>query len=127
MTYTVVVNEVPVRELLFALVRDASVNADIHPSIVGRVTLSAVDQTFDEVLDRIGRQLAIRHERQNGVLVIEPDTPVLRNYRVDYVNVVRDVRSSSSTATQVAAGGDGDASIGNNSSTAMDRYSDVQW
>ena len=119
-TYTVVVNEVPVRELLFALVRDASVNADIHPSIVGRVTLSAVDQTFDEVLDRIGRQLAIRHERQNGVLVIEPDTPVLRNYLVDYVNVVRDVRSSSSTATQVAAGGDGDASIGNNSSTDID-------
>ena len=119
-TYTVVVNEVPVRELLFALVRDASVNADIHPSIDGRVTLSAVDQTFDEVLDRIGRQLAIRHERQNGVLVIEPDTPVLRSYRVDYVNVVRDVRSSSSTATQVAAGGGGEASIGNNSSTDID-------
>ena len=119
-TYTVVVNEVPVRELLFALVRDASVNADIHPSIGGRVTLSAVDQTFDAVLDRIGRQLAIRHERQNGVLVIEPDTPVLRSYRVDYVNVVRDVRSSSSTATQVAAGGEGSASIGNNSSTDID-------
>ena len=119
-TYTVVVNEVPVRELLFALVRDASINADIHPSIDGHVTLSAIDQTFDEVLDRISRQLAIRHDRRSGVLVIEPDTPVLRSYRVDYVNVVRDVRSSSSTATQVAAGGASDASIGNNSSTDID-------
>ena len=122
-TYTVVVNEVPVRELLFALVRDASINADIHPSIEGVVTLSAVDQTFNEILGRISRQLAIRYERRDGVLVVEPDTPVLRSYRVDYVNVVRDVRSSSSTATQVAAGGEGPASIGNNSSTDIDTLS----
>ena len=123
MTYTVVVNEVPVRELLFALVRDASINADVHPSIEGVVTLSAVDQTFNEILDRISRQLAIRYERRDGVLVIEQDTPVLRSYQVDYVNVVRDVRSSSSTATQVAAGGEGSASIGNNSSTDIDSLS----
>ena len=122
-TYTVVVNQVPVRELLFALVRDASMNADIHPSTEGLVTLNAIDQTFDEVLDRIGRQLAIRFERRDGVLVVEPDTPVLRSYRIDYVNVARDVRSSSSTATQVAAGGEGRANIGNNSSTDIESLS----
>ena len=122
-TYTVVVNEVPVKELLFALVRDASLDADIHPSMRGLVTLNAVDRTLDEILDRITRQLDIRYHRRNGVLVIEPDTPVLRSYRIDYVNVVRDVRSSSSTATQVAAGGEGQASLGNNSSTDIDSLS----
>lgn len=106
-TYTVVVHEVPVKELLFALVRDGSINADVHPATEGLVTLNAVDQTLDELLDRITRQLDVRYHRRNGVLVIEPDTPVLRSYRIDYVNVVRDVRSSSSTATQVAAGGEG--------------------
>ena len=106
------VNEVPARELLFALARDASVNADVHPLTGGLVTLNAIDQTFDEILGRIAGQLDIRYRRRGGVLVIEPDTPVLRSYRVDYVNVARDMRSSSSTATQVAAGGgDGQATL----------------
>ena len=123
-TYTVVVHEVPVKELLFALVRDGSINADVHPATKGLVTLNAVDQTLDEILDRITRQLDVRYHRRNGVLVIEPDTPVLRSYRIDYVNVVRDMRSTSSTATQVAAGGgDGPASLGNNSSTDIDSLS----
>ena len=122
-TYTVVVHEVPVKDLLFALARDASINADIHPATEGVVTLNAIDQTLDEILDRITAQLDIRHLRRNGVLVIEPDTPVLRSYRIDYVNVAREVRSNSSTATQVSAGGEGQASLGNNSSTDIDSLS----
>ena len=122
-TYTVVVHEVPVKDLLFALARDASINADIHPATEGLVTLNAIDQTLDEILARITGQLDIRHLRRNGVLVIEPDTPVLRSYRIDYVNVAREVRSNSSTATQVSAGGKGQASLGNNSSTDIDSLS----
>ena len=122
-TYTVVVHEVPVKDLLFALARDASINADIHPATEGVVTLNAIDQTLDEILDRITAQLDIRHLRRNGVLVVEPDTPVLRSYRIDYVNVAREVRSNSSTATQVSAGGEGQASLGNNSSTDIDSLS----
>ena len=122
-TYTVVVNEVPAKALLFALARDASIDADIHPSIEGFVTLNAIDQTLDSILDRVSRQLGIRYRHRDGVLVVEPDEPMLRSYRIDYVNVVRDVRSSSSTATQVSAGGEGQASLGNNSSTDIDSLS----
>ena len=122
-TYTVVVNEVPVKELLFALARDASIDADVHPSIEGLVTINAIDQPLDAILDRITRQLGIRYHRREGVLAIEPDTPVLRSYRIDYVNVAREVRSTSSTATQVSAGGEGQASLGNNSSTGIDSLS----
>ncbi len=122
-TYSVVVSEVPVKALLFALARDAGVNADIHPSVAGLVTLNAIDQPLDAILDRITAQLDIRYRRRRGVLVIEPDTPVLRSYRIDYVNVARDVRSRSSTATQVSAGGEGEASLGNNSSTDIDSLS----
>ena len=121
--YTVVVSEVPVKELLFALARDAAVDAYIHPSVEGLVTLNAIDQPLDAILDRITGQLDIRYRRRNGVLMIEPDTPILRSYRIDYVNVARDVRSRSSTATQVSAGGEGEASLGNNSSTDIDSLS----
>ena len=122
-TYTVVVSEVPARELLFALARDARIDADVHPSVEGFVTLNAIDQPLDAILDRVTRQLDVRYHRHEGVLVIEPDAPVLRSYRIDYVNVARDVRSSSSTATQVSAGGEGQASLGNNSSTDIDSLS----
>ena len=122
-TYTVVVNEVPAKALLFALARDGAIDADIHPSIEGLVTLNAVDETLDSILGRVSRQLGIRYRHRDGVLVVEPDAPVLRSYRIDYVNVVRDVRSSSSTATQVSAGGEGQASLGNNSSTDIDSLS----
>ena len=122
-TYTVVVSDVPVKELLFALARDAAVDADIHPSVEGLVTLNAIDQPLDAILDRITGQLDIRYRRHNGVLVIEPDTPVLRSYRIDYVNVARDVRSYSTTATQVSTGGEGQASLGNNSSTDIESLS----
>ena len=121
--YTVVVSEVPVKELLFALARDAAADTDIHPAVEGLVTLNAIDQPLDAILDRMAGQLDIRYRRRNGVLVIEPDTPVLRSYRIDYVNVARDVRSRSSTATQVSAGGEGEASLGNNSSTDIDSLS----
>ena len=38
-TYSVVVKDVRVHELLFALARDAKLNVDIHPGIAGTVTL----------------------------------------------------------------------------------------
>ena len=37
-TYSVVVNEVSVKEILFALARESKLNIDIHPSIQGRAT-----------------------------------------------------------------------------------------
>ena len=39
-TYSVVVNNVRVQDLLFALARDAKLNVDIHPGITGSVTLT---------------------------------------------------------------------------------------
>ncbi|MCK4708253.1 MAG: type II and III secretion system protein, partial [Gammaproteobacteria bacterium] len=46
-TYTVVVNDVDVASLLFALARDAKINIDIYQDIQGKVTLNAIDQTLD--------------------------------------------------------------------------------
>ena len=51
-TYSVVVNNVAVQELLFALARDAGLNVDIHPGIRGAVTLNAIDQTLPQLLNR---------------------------------------------------------------------------
>ena len=56
-TYSVVVNNVRVQDLLFALARDAKLNVDIHPGVTGTVTLNAIDQTLPQLLGRVSRQV----------------------------------------------------------------------
>ena len=45
-TYSVVVTNLRVQDLLFALARDARINVDIHPGLTGTVTLNAINQTL---------------------------------------------------------------------------------
>jgi general secretion pathway protein D len=119
-TYRVTVHNVPVQELLFTLARDAKLNLDLHPEVQGNVTLQAIDQTLPQILDRVARQIEIRYSIEDGVLVVAPDRPFLRLYRVDYLNMQRDVTSNVATATQVASpGGAGASGAGNNSRTEM--------
>ncbi|MDJ0889581.1 MAG: hypothetical protein QNK18_00090, partial [Gammaproteobacteria bacterium] len=103
-TYTVVVNDVAVKELLFALARDAAINVDIHPQIAGTVTLNAVDQTLEQILQRLSGQVALRYEQRADTLVILPDTPFLRTYRVDYVNLSRESSNSLNLSNELASG-----------------------
>ncbi|MGH8596012.1 MAG: secretin N-terminal domain-containing protein, partial [Gammaproteobacteria bacterium] len=107
--YTVVVNEVPVRELLFALARDAEMNVDISGEIVGTVTLNAVEQTLPQILDRIAYQADLRYRVDGDHILIEPDSPFFRTYDVGYVNLARDTDTVVSVATQVATTGEGGA------------------
>jgi general secretion pathway protein D len=124
-TYSVVVTDVPVRDMLFALARDAKLNVDVHPSVSGNVTLNAIDQTLPQILDRIARQVDVRFTQESGTLQVEPDAPFLRNYKIDYVNMARDNTSSVSVATQIATtgaaavGDSGGASGTNNSTTSV--------
>jgi len=103
-TYSVVVNSVPVRDLLFALARDAKVNVDIHPGITGTVTLNAIDQTLPQLLTRISKQVDMRFELDGPNLAVMPDSPFLKHYKVDYVNMARNVTGTVSTNTQIATG-----------------------
>ena len=113
-TYSVSVHKVPVESVLFALARDAGLNVDIHPSIEGTVTLNALDQTLPQLLDRISRQVDMRYEIQSGTLLVLPDQPHWRNYRIDYVNIARSTNSSVNIATQISTTGGSSA----NSSTS---------
>lgn len=104
-TYSVVVNEVPVKEILFALARESKLNIDIHPSIQGRVTLNAVDQTLPAILERLSKQVDLTYKMEGNVLSITPDQPVLRTYKIDYVNITRDTDSSISSDGAIATSG----------------------
>ncbi len=120
-TYTVVVNDVPVKDLLFSIARDTQYNIDLHPGIAGRVSLNAVQEPLPAILDRIARQADLRYEMNGRTVSIMPDTPYVKTYSVNYVNVARNTTSSVGVAAQIAStGGGGSVSsgTGGNSSTA---------
>jgi len=125
-TYSVVVNNVAAQELLFALARDAKLNVDVHPGIKGSVTLNAIDQTLPQLLSRIAKQVDMRWELDGPNLIVMPDTPYLRVYKVDYVNMTRETQGTVGVATQISTPGGagssgGTGSAGSNTSTTQVR------
>ncbi|TAJ76503.1 MAG: pilus (MSHA type) biogenesis protein MshL [Gallionellaceae bacterium] len=119
-TYSVVVTNVSAQEILFALARDAKINLDINPGVQGNVTLNAINQTLPQILNRISKQVDMRYELENGNLIVMPDSPYLKAYKIDYVNMTRDSEGGISNATQVGAGAVGGASSsGNNSQLSI--------
>jgi len=108
--YTVVAQDVPVRDLLFTMARDAGINVDVHPAVTGQISLNAIDQSLPQILERIARQVSVRWSFDaSGNLVVEPDSPYWKNYRVDYVNVNRTSETSAEVSTAIVsvAGGQG--------------------
>ena len=101
-TYSVVVADVPVKELLFALARDTRQNIDIHPGLSGLVSLNAINETLPAILDRIARQVNVRYRVEGTTVVVQPDTPYLKTYRVNYVNMSRETDSRIGVSGQIA-------------------------
>ena len=122
-TYSVVVNGVKVQELLFALARDAKLNVDIHNGIAGTITMNAIDQTLPQLLTRISKQVDMRWEFEPPNLIVMPDSPFLRIYKIDYVNIERTSTGTVGISSQISGGGGagggggGGGGGGNNSST----------
>ncbi len=111
-TYSVVVNDVPVRELLFALSRDTRQNIDVHPAVRGLVTLNAIDETLPAILERVAQQVSLRYKKDGEVIIVMPDTPFPKTYRVNYVNISRESSSEVTVAGELGTGGGGGAAGG---------------
>ena len=124
--YSVVVSQLGVHDLLFALARDARINIDVHPAVSGNITLNAINQTLPQILDRIAGQADIRWSMVNGVLTVVPDTPTLRIYQLDYFNLQRNMRSSLNILNSVKSVSDptnASNSTGSTSFSAIDSES----
>src|SRR5512140_3548258 len=102
--YSIVVANQPVRDVLLAIAGETKVNVDVHPGVEGLVTINAIDQTLQQILTRISKQVDMRYEIDGQTIHVMPDSPFLRNYRVDYVNMSRDTSETVSVATQILSG-----------------------
>jgi len=104
-TYSVVVKDVPVADLLFSLARDAGLDVDIQTAADKTVTLNAVERPLPEILSRIAGQANLRYQMRGSNLIIQDDMPYWHNYLVDYVNIVRSSIGEVGVATQIATSG----------------------
>ena len=121
--YSVVVANQPVRDVLLAMARETKVNFDIHPGIEGSVNLNAIDQTLKQILTRMSKQVDMRWETDGQTITVMPDTPYLRTYKVDYVNMARDVSGTIGVQSQVvsppSAGGAGNSNNASQNSSLL--------
>jgi general secretion pathway protein D len=134
-TYTVVVNQVPVHELLFSMARDANLNLDINNDISGKITMNAIDQTLPKILDRIESQTDIVYFLEDGTLKVRVDKPYVQIYTVDYLNIIRKSGGDVSISTEIGAttsglqgtsggGGAGQSSGDNKAKTKVENKSE---
>jgi len=129
-TYTVVVHDVPIRELLFSMARDAKLNLDIDNDIQGSVTMNAIDQTLPKILDRISQQTNIRYQLVDDTLRVEADAPYLKTYSIGYLNIARLSTGSVEVSSEISSTGTADvedsASGGSGGKSGNDSSSIVQ-
>ncbi len=129
-TYTVVVNQVPIRELLFSMARDADLNLDIDSDISGKITMNAIDQTLPKILNRIEAQASIIYFLEDGTLKVKADKPYLHLYSINYLNISRVSSGKVSVSTEIGAtssgvensgsGGKGGGSKGGNNKASSE-------
>jgi MSHA type pilus biogenesis protein MshL len=124
-TYSVVVSEVPVKDLLVALARDTRQNIDVHPGISGLVSLNAVNETLPAILERVSKQVNLRYRLEGNTIVVSPDTPYVKTYRVNYVNMARETSSTIGVSGELTvsggAGGAGGGAGGSSGSSTVVR------
>jgi MSHA biogenesis protein MshL len=106
-TYSVVVSEVPVKDLLTALARDTRQNIDVHPGITGLVSLNAINETLPVILERVSRQVNMRYRMEGNTIVVSPDTAYVKTYRVNYVNMARETSSTIGVTGELTISGSG--------------------
>jgi MSHA type pilus biogenesis protein MshL len=109
-TYSVVVSEVPVKDLLVALARDTRQNIDVHPGITGLVSLNAINETLPVILERVSKQVNLRYRTEGNTIIVSPDSAYVKTYRVNYVNMARETSSTIGVTGELTISGSGGAS-----------------
>jgi MSHA biogenesis protein MshL len=111
-----VTDDVPLRDVLFELARLADVDIEVGTGITGGINFRAKNKPFNQVVERISNLAGLRYKMQDGVLRVERDTAYIKNYSIDFLNLVRSSESSVTISTDVlsvdAGGGGGESSGG---------------
>lgn len=116
-----VTDDVPLKDVLLELAKLADVDIELDAGITGGISFIAKEKPFNEVIERVADLAGLRYSMKNGVLRVERDTPFIRSYAIDFLNVDKSSDSSVSLSTNVlssSGGGSGGGSGVTNGTTA---------
>lgn len=95
---------VPLRDALFEVAKEAGYDIELDPRISGSIIFTARNKPLDTVIDRISDIAGLRYVIEDNTLRVELDTPYSKNYKIDYLNIIRESKSSMSTDVSVVSG-----------------------
>lgn len=100
-----VTDDVPLRDVLFELGRLANVDIEVGAGLDTQgINLRATDRPFNEVIERIADLASLRYSSKGNSIRVERDLPYIKNYTLDFVNIVRSSQSSYTLRTSILAG-----------------------
>ena len=94
--YSVSAINVPVTDLLFNLAIDANKELNLSSSVTGLVTINAVSKPLDSILQRVAEQVRATFQVENNVITVKEDLPYWHTYRIDYVNISKEINDKMS-------------------------------
>lgn len=90
--YSVSAVDVPVADLLFNLAKDAQIQLDLASDVRGRLSINAIQQPLERIMKRVVEQVGAVYEMSHNTLSVRLDKPYWKNYEIDYVNVVKNIK-----------------------------------
>ena len=94
-------NRLPVQDVLMELGNQTRVSMVMDPNISGMVMVQAHNKPFISVIKQICAMAKLRYRIEGEVLYIEKDSAYLKNYNVQFLNLIRQNESKISVATDV--------------------------
>lgn len=114
-----VTDDVPLRDVLFELGRLANTDIEVGPGLdTMGINLRATDRPFNEVIERIATLASLRYSKVGQAIRVERDTPYIKNYPLDFLNIVRSSTSKYTQNTSIGGGGSGGGSSSSSSSSS---------
>lgn len=93
--------KVPLKDVLTEMACQAKVNLILDPQIQGSLHFHAYNQPFIEVIQHICELGDLYYHLDGKILRIKPDTPYLKTYDTQFLNLSRQKQNRISTATDV--------------------------
>ena len=94
----------PIKDILIEISRKAKLDTNIDSEIDERIILNLQDKTIMEIMEVISKHSNIVYHLDNGTLYVHNDRPTVRNYVMDFINVIRSTKSEMNIDTKVISG-----------------------
>lgn len=93
--------DMSIKETISAISNIAKINVFMASNLEGNIAFSANNRPFLDIIKNICECLNFRYNIENDCLKIEKDEPILKTYRVDFLNITRNTQNSISTSTDI--------------------------